>query len=531
MVAIPQVLVNEYTRDYGKSDNERKAACEGKSKDGSNVKKMIRSDTDGKKMEGIAKSLGMDETCQKAASVYSNQAVTDTDTMAGAIGLFGVGFAASATTVTDNTNDAQMMENGCGSFAVAASTIMNETANISCVLNSTLTGTVVEITQGTRIQFSTRRPTPEAQTRILESVDKLSANHTRVALKTVSPALIGNTEVALASIARLEKATESMERSILRYMELFSINADVVGSTINMALTATAKVTTDQQIEASHKTKIGESIKAIAAAACEQQMDADLGFQALGANSRQLIENRVTNAYVSDKTNIDEKITNSKTVVNSDNVIEMVIEGSVKSSEINLDAMVQTSVQTSQAVKSGIAIGQRIASELTADLLSGQSSDVDSAGFTELVEATHKGITDQIGAKGKSDADTFKGMGDGLGSVFSGLFSGMALLVLLPLLLFVGVLLFAPKLVSGFIPPQFRIPIIIGVVVLILFLVFVVFKSKSDRRRFPRSSEFMSVDDNLVDTLGYQVTTTKGRINKKPYEDFNFTAGGTWQLN
>jgi hypothetical protein len=41
----------------------------------------------------------------------------------------------------------------------------------------------------------------------------------------------------------------------------------------------------------------------------------------------------------------------------------------------------------------------------------------------------------------------------------------------------------------------------------------------------------MSVDDNLVDTLGYQVTTTKGRINKKPYEDFNFTAGGTWQLN
>ena len=122
-------------------------------------------------------------------------------------------------------------------------------------------------------------------------------------------------------------------------------------------------------------------------------------------------------------------------------------------------------------------------------------------------------------------------MGDGLGSVFSGLFSGMALLVLLPLLLFVGVLLFAPKLVSGFIPPQLRIPIMIGVVVLILFLVFGVFMSKSDRRRFPVSSEFMSVDDNLADTLGYQVTTTKGQINKKPYEDFNFTAGGTWQLN
>jgi hypothetical protein len=40
----------------------------------------------------------------------------------------------------------------------------------------------------------------------------------------------------------------------------------------------------------------------------------------------------------------------------------------------------------------------------------------------------------------------------------------------------------------------------------------------------------MSVDDDLTDTLGYVVTNTKGEINKKPYEDFNFTTGGTWQL-
>jgi len=71
----------------------------------------------------------------------------------------------------------------------------------------------------------------------------------------------------------------------------------------------------------------------------------------------------------------------------------------------------------------------------------------------------------------------------------------------------------------------------IGIIVLIVVLIFSGFFSKSDRRRFPVSTEFMSVDDELADTLGYMITETKGQINKKPYEDFNFTAGGTWRLN
>ena len=73
--------------------------------------------------------------------------------------------------------------------------------------------------------------------------------------------------------------------------------------------------------------------------------------------------------------------------------------------------------------------------------------------------------------------------------------------------------------------------LIIGTVFIILLFILSGISSASNRRRFPISTEFMSVSGNHADTLGYMITNTKGEINKKPYQDFNFTAGGTWDLN
>jgi len=73
--------------------------------------------------------------------------------------------------------------------------------------------------------------------------------------------------------------------------------------------------------------------------------------------------------------------------------------------------------------------------------------------------------------------------------------------------------------------------LIIGTVFISLLFIFSRISSASNRRRFPTSTEFMSVSGNRADTLGYMITNTKGKINKKPYEDFNFTSGGTWDLN
>lgn len=531
VLSIPPDLAMEFMKVQGEKNTSGQitksgnaGACKGGPK---NVKAMMKADKGGNKMADIAKSLGMGEKCQKASRAFSEQNMTDVDTMAAAITLFGGGAVSNSTTVTNNTNEAAMQESGCGSFAVAAATIMNETASISCTLNSTLSGQTTEVKSGARITIRTKRPSQESIARILQSTETQQGKLADAVMKDVVIPSWMNEEMARQKFENHQKSIDNLAKALEKHIEENPTSAVLEGSSINATINSTVKMKSEQKITASHKTQIADSIKSIAAAAAEQKMSADLGFQASSANSKQLIQQKVDNIFKSEKTNIEEKITNSKTKVVNQNEILIEVEGGIKAADLNLDIMVQTNVQTTQAVKSGISIGHRVAAELGAEVLSSQEDETKSDGFNDLVKEANEGLAKQIESKGKSDAATLGAMGDALG----GIFSGMALMMMLPLLVILGILFFAPKLVSGFIPPQLRIPLMIGVVVLILLIVFGGIFSSSERRRFPMSTEFMSLDNNRVDTLGYMITNTKGRINKKPYEDFNFTAGGTWQLN
>tara|TARA_B110000902_G_scaffold264851_1_gene347432 strand:+ start:218 stop:1891 length:1674 start_codon:yes stop_codon:yes gene_type:complete len=508
-------------------------ACKGKEQEKKNIGSMA---SQGGAAEDIAKSIGMNQECQKAASAHLSQSMLDTDTMAGAITLFGGGVASNSTTSTNLDVGSSMMEKGCGSFAVAASTIMNETAAISCTMNSTLTGQTVEVKSGARITIKTKRPSERAIAAILKVSDKNSQRLADAIKKEVRipanvpphmlPLYMKKFEVKEASISKMEAANADYSKS-------FPINADVVNSSIEARMSNTVTMKTEQKITGTHKTQIENSIKNIAMAAAEQKMSADMGFQAGSANSKQIIQNKINNMYTDEKNAIDEKITNSFTKAVSDNEILIEVEGSIIGSDIVADMSIQTNVQTKQAVTSGISMGHRIAAEMTSDIASYQEGDTKIAGMDDLVKEANEGLAKQILAKGESDANTYAGMGEGFagfGDMIGAAFSGLALLFMIPLLVILGVLFFAPKLVSGFIPPQLKVPLMIGVVVLILLIVFGGIFSSSESRRFPTSNEFMSVDDNLADTLGYMVTETKGRINKKPYEDVNFTAGGTWRI-
>lgn len=526
MVAISPDLQNKFQKVQGEGKTDGNLnAC--KSSPGKNATAMAK-DNGADKMEKIAKSIGMDEKCQKQSRTSSTQDMMDSDTVAVAAGLWGVGAAANSTTVTSNKNDDEMMESGCGAFTVAAATILNETANISCTLNSALQGSTTEVKAGARIKIETVRPSQAVIANNNATIKAMQAKIAETAQKDIPAYMMRNEKIAMHRYDKLEKSIQSLQESLDLYILNNGSNATVRNSSFNLKINNSVTMKSEQKLETSHRAKIDESIKAIAGAAAEQKMSADMGFRAGSANSKQIIQQKVDNIFRSEKKNIDEKVTNSFVKAESSTEVIMTIQGGIEGSDIIIDMLAQTNVQTSQAVTSGIEIGQRVAAELEADILTMSENEVKSAGFDDLVREANEGLAKQIEAKGKSDAATMGGMGDAIG----GIFSGLGLLVMLPLLIFLGVLFFAPKLVSGFIPPQFRIPIMIGIVVLIVVLIFAgVFSSKSDRRRFPISTEFMSVDDDMVDTLGYMVTETKGQINKKPYEDFNFTAGGTWLLN
>ncbi len=521
MVAIAPDLADKYSKTHGKNPKE---ACASKPKD--NAAMARASGEEG--MANIAKSIGMDEKCQKQSRTFSDQSMTDVDTMAGAITLFGGAVASNSTTVTKNINDDQMMESGCGTFAVAANTILNETANISCTLNSSLTGSTTEVNAGARITVRTKAPSIRAIKSINQTIKSMNKDLAKVST-TYPPVQHMSQKMAENALIAHQNIQKSQAEVMEKYIEENPTRANMKDTKLDLKLKNTVKIKATQNIQETHKTKMEESIKNIAQAAAEQRMSQDLGFRAGSANSKQIIKNKVENIFKSEKKNINEKISNSFTSAVSKNEILIEVEGSIIGSDINVDMMVQTNVQTAQAVKSGVSIGHRVAAELGSEIISQTQTSSKSAGFDDLVKEANEGLAKQIKAKGESDAASLGAMGEAMG----GLFSGMFLMMLLPLIIILGVLFFAPKLVSGFIPPQLKVPLMIGLVILIVLLVLYymgVFSSES-RRSFPTSSEFMSVDDDVVDTLGYMITETKGQLNKKPYEDFNFTAGGTWQLD
>jgi len=519
MVAISPDLQDK----FGKLQSSQASACNTPPAD--NVKSMIK-DKGSDKMADIAKSIGMDEKCQKQSRTYSDQSMFDTDTMAGAITIFGGGMASNSTTDTKNINEDSMMESGCGTFAVAASTILNETANISCTLNSSLTGSTTEVNAGARITVRTIRPSIAAIKDINATIVKLNSDLTKVST-TYPPVHLMDPAIAKNALTAHQNIQKTQAETIQKYIEENPTSADMNDTKINASLKNTVKLKSSQTITTNHKAKMEDSIKSIAAAAAEQKLSQDLGFRAGSANSKQIVQQKVDNIFKSEKKNIEEKISTSFTKAVSSNEILIEVQGAINGSELNLDMMVQTNVQTSQAVKSGISIGHRVAAELGAEILTTTDTSSKSAGFDDLVREANEGLAKQIKAKGESDAASLGAMGDAM----SGMFSGMFLMMLLPLLVILGVLFFAPKLVSGFIPPPLKIPLMIGIVVLIVILIFGgVYSSTSENRTWPVSTEFMSVSGDRADTLGYMITNTKGRINKKPYEDVNFTAGGTWQI-
>ncbi|MGB1915994.1 MAG: hypothetical protein ACPHL3_08500, partial [Paracoccaceae bacterium] len=455
MVAISPDLQERFRQVQGNEGGSGNLnAC--RSPPGQNATKMLN-DNGADKMEKIAKSIGMDEKCQKKAKTSSMQDMMDSDSVAVAAGLWGVGAAANSTTVTSNRNDDEMMESGCGAFSVAAATILNETANISCTLNSALQGSSTEVNAGARITIRTIRPSQAVIESNNATIDAWTARIAEAAQKDIPSYMMDDPEIAMYRYDKLEKSIQTMSESLDLYILNNSSNATVRNTRFDLKINNSLTMKSEQRLTASHKAKLEESIKSIAAAAAEQKMSADLGFRAGSANSKQIIQQKVDNIFTSEKNNIDEKITNSFVKAESSNEVLMEIQGGMDGNDIVVDMMVQTNVQSTQAVSSGIEIGQRVAAELETDILTMSENEVISAGFDDLVREANDGLAKQMEAKGKSDAATLDGMGGAVG----GIFSGMALMMLIPLIIILGVLFFVPKLVSGFIPPQLKIPLMI----------------------------------------------------------------------
>jgi hypothetical protein len=460
-------------------------------------------------LSAIAKNVGMTQKCQQAAHTHSNQFMTDSK--AAIAVLLGAG--ALTNTTTNNTLDHDMMQSGCGAFALTANTMMNETNNITCNINSTFSSQTQTAKVGASINLKTVRPTPAAIKEITDHITKTQADIDAMsdAAKMPTMAMAGNDVEALKVLINLKKeAITQANANLALYTKQNPTSAGVFGSKINLTLKQSIKMSSSQHVSSEVHTKIQNSVKNIAAAVAFNKVSQTAGVDSLTSNSKQFLQNKVTQAVKNQQNNIKSQISQNTMSLDANNNINMTYAGPIVDSDIVANLSSQADMQINQVITSAVTIGQQIAADITNQIASTNSATSKDAGLDEMIKQANAGLVNQIKAADVGQNKFFKGFFSMIGNIW--LMLGIAA---------VAVLMFFPE-VSNVIAPgplKYVLAAVLLYFVLAYFIGFWPF-GKSEKKH---EDEDYDERDIFPDGLGF-IRTVPPKSNH-PYRRHHFSAG------
>lgn len=463
----------------------------------------------------------MTQKCQQAAHTHSNQFMTDSK--AALVVLLGAG--ALTNTTTNNTLDHDMMQSGCGAFALTANTMMNETNNITCNINSTFSSQTQTAKVGASINLKTVRPTPAA---IKEITDHITRSQKIIADMTNAKNLPkmgvpegwqaawgppSQAEMEKAFDARMKLIQDSIDQgnaNLALYTKQNPTSAGVFGSKINLTLKQSIKMSSSQHVSSEVHTKIQNSVKNIAAAVAFNKVSQTAGVDSLTSNSKQFLQNKVTQAVKNQQNNIKSQISQNTMSLDANGSINMTYAGPIVDSDIVANLSSQADMQINQVITSAVTIGQQIAADITNQIASTNSATSKDAGLDEMIKQANAGLVNQIKAADVGQNKFFKAFFSMIGNIW--LMLGIAA---------VAVLMFFPE-VSNVIAPGPLKYVLAAVLMYLIFAYFIGFWpfGKSEKKH---EDEDYDERDIFPDGLGF-IRTVPPK-SKHPYRRHHFLAG------
>jgi len=442
----------------------------------------------------IAKNVGLDQKCQQEASLHSDQFMTDTKAQAF---MFG---PTIANTTTNNTLDHHMKQEGCGAFSLTANTMMNETNNITCNINSTFSSQTQTAKVGASINITTQPPTPDAITEIINHITVTEQRILSMSSVDQMPTMAmagGDPAIFNRMMDLKQKAIAGARSSLELYMKKFPTSSGLHGSTLNLKLKQDVKMSSSQHVSAAVHTKIQNSVKNIAAAVAFNKINQVAGVDSLTSNSKQFLQNKITNAVNNQTNNIKSQISQNTMSLDEDGSINMKFAGPVVDSTINADLSSQAAMQINQVITSAVTIGQQVAAEITNQISSTNQSDAQDAGLADIIKASNDGLAKQI-----------KVADEGQNKFFSGIFSMFGNLWLMLGIAAIAVLMFFPQVTKIF-PPPIRFALMALIAVLIVFWFFGIWPfggGKDNKEVAPHDIPLKTFSDEDGKNIGWKGT-------------------------
>lgn len=332
------------------------------------------------KATDLARSTGMDATCQQAAqSSGTNFAAS----VSGSSIIADVGAQ-----VSGGTYQREMAQSGCGQFALNLSNMMNDISTINCAIQSTDNTVNSSQVSANSITLKTIPLTPE------EEANKQKISQQIIAAQATAMQLVANPNLKPEQQQKLidlnNSAITAFQAILDTYSRNVTIDNTVIKQDITQKLAAAISITSDQA-----KT-IAAKQASVAQATAENKLAQDLGVDALSPESKSVIQQNIkNNQYFSDQ-NVQNTVTSIKLSQTGTNSFDLSVPGNLKISNTTISQSIVADMIVKALIGNATTVGVQVVSDITSSaagtIASNGKSDGSNALIAEMAKANAAAI-------------------------------------------------------------------------------------------------------------------------------------------
>jgi hypothetical protein len=191
-------------------------------------------------------------------------------------------------------------------------------------------------------------------------------------------------EVINAFTSAWERGRNQLVNAKAQFLADNPLTVSLTNSTITARSIASVKYEEITDLDATTTQNVMTSIENVATETAVQKIQQALGVHALPPNSREYIQNQVSNVTTTRETQIVNLINQNNLVIDQNSTIKIDISGRVSNSTIDAMATGSVDVKVLTTLKSAVSIGETVASHIVTGLQIEQSHSTQSDGIDDL---------------------------------------------------------------------------------------------------------------------------------------------------
>ena len=347
-----------------------------------------------KNVGALAKEMGMSDRCVKDAQTRTRNGATS-GYLSGSVDVMG-GLAGSASMEAGFQNsyaglDDSMREQGCGSAFMDMKKILDTTRAINCTLNRSSVESATAVQGSVSIVLDvTPIPTTENPVTgvvIPGTVDRLIQDKKDARALVRDLAAMGLKNLARDAYRDLSEINRKINR-----MGSIAITNSVLIASASTRIRQVSELTADTQTELQ-----GQYSKVVEAAA-ENALSQHAGTRALSQPIKNTVMQQMETRQEQIEKNVTETVSRTRVDVSSQSSIKITSTDTIDIVNSTLSASMEVDIITESLVKSAVAMGRSIATELMAKAASSTELDQKSEGHNELNDGMQDGNANSINA-------------------------------------------------------------------------------------------------------------------------------------